>query len=297
VLNLNLIEKFKYINNPLCDSWSNLGDKEKDIIIQGRIERDAMSYADINRIIQQWKDSNIDEYNDHYLNMMKLIVEKLSFAGNVDILEIGPGTGELVGLLGDLFSPNATYTAMDIAQPFLDFIKEEKKHQLSKFKSVNFISGNFKDYSFEKKYDLIIICGSLHHMPFRMEIYKKLYELCNENAYVVLVDGRNRNFCPLTISRNIRKVLSPDFDILDHCHFLTEKEMKRIPHITDFALHNLYFSVPKPKKLFHYLYNFLYKNKYDNKYKFELNICKKMPAKYFATQMFVVLKKNSGDGS
>lgn len=297
MLNFNLIEKFKYINNPLCDSWSNLDDKAKGIIIHGRIERDAMSYADIDRIIRKWKESNIDEYNDHYLNMMKIIVEKLSFAGNVDILEIGPGTGELVGILVDLFSSNATYTAMDIAPPFLDFIKEAKKHHLGKFESVNFISGNFKDYSFEKKYDLIIICGSLHHMPFRMDIYKKLYDLCNENAYVVLVDGRNRSFCPLTISRNIRKTLSLDFDILDHCHFLTEKEMQYIPHITDFALHNIYFSVPKPKKLFHYLYNFLYKNKYDNKYGFELNICKKMPAKYFATQMFVVLKKNSGDGS
>lgn len=126
-----------------------------------------------------------------YEDMLAALVSTISFKKEKDInvMDLGCGTGTISLRIKQTF-PNAKITCLDVAENMLDICK----FRLSNYNDVTFCLGDFNNYTFNKKYDVIISSLALHHLvndTDKRMFYKKAYNSLNNmgifyNADVVL---------------------------------------------------------------------------------------------------------------
>lgn len=125
-----------------------------------------------------------------------------------NVLDAGCGTGEKAiycALLG------ANVDAIDISKTSIKIAKENAKKLNAK---VNFMVDSFEKFQPEKKYDLILCIGSLHHSSNPKENFKKIASLLAKNGRITL--GLYNLYGRLGI-RIVRKLL-----------WMNEKEWKKV---------------------------------------------------------------------
>jgi len=95
---------------------------------------------------------------------MRLATERGSRC-DVDILEVGCGTGELAFELAKI--AGARVTGVDRSRKFIDYASANYRHQ-----NLRFLVANFSDSSTcaaQGKYDYIVGNGILHHLYYRLD--------------------------------------------------------------------------------------------------------------------------------
>ncbi|MDD3159744.1 MAG: class I SAM-dependent methyltransferase [Candidatus ainarchaeum sp.] len=93
-----------------------------------------------------------------YIKWISQIFNKdLNFWKNKNVLELGCGTGELANSLA-LFGANVK--AIDLSKSSINKAKETSKKLNTK---INFLNENILKFKDNKKYDVVIALGSLHH--------------------------------------------------------------------------------------------------------------------------------------
>ena len=98
-------------------------------------------------------------YKDWMINHEKELVKFLKTSEFESILEFGAGFGRMSKVISENFNIN-TYDAFDISS---DQIQNAKKH--CKELSINFTVSSFEDFKSDKKYDIVLGCECLLHIP------------------------------------------------------------------------------------------------------------------------------------
>jgi SAM-dependent methyltransferase len=98
-------------------------------------------------------------YKDLMINHEKGLVKFLKTIEFGSVLEFGAGFGRITKVISENFNVD-TYDAFDISS---DQIQNAKKH--CKGLPVNFIVSSFNDFKSDKKYDVVIGCECLIHIP------------------------------------------------------------------------------------------------------------------------------------
>lgn len=104
------------------------------------------------------------------------LIEKY-FPEAKSVLEIGSGVGRLAQSLIEKYD----YTGIELMPKFVDYCK--KNFPLGKF-----LSGNFFDYKFDRKYDCILIpFTTINHFPFddQEKLIVKARSLLNTNGVII----------------------------------------------------------------------------------------------------------------
>jgi len=100
------------------------------------------------------------------------------------VLDIGAGTGLLSGFLKEKF-PKAELDLIDLSEKMLDVAKERLDDD-----SVNYIVADYTQYSFERKYDIVISSLSIHHLTDeeKRDLYATIYGILNDGGVFVNAD-------------------------------------------------------------------------------------------------------------
>lgn len=134
-----------------------------------------------------------------YEEMIEALISTIPFENNKDInvIDLGCGTGTISLKIKEKF-PNAKITCLDIAENMLNIAK----FKLSEFHDITFCLGDFNDYTFDKKYDVVVSSLALHHLVNNIDkkiFYEKVFKSLNDmgvfyNADVVLgSNSHNQN--------------------------------------------------------------------------------------------------------
>jgi 2-polyprenyl-3-methyl-5-hydroxy-6-metoxy-1,4-benzoquinol methylase len=122
-----------------------------------------------------------------------------------DVLDVGCGTG-LVSNLFAIHYPNSQLTAVDFSDS-IDYAREFAK--TNGIANVKWIKKDFLEFRTVKKYDLIICCGVLHHIPEYQQALAKLKGLLKPGGKLVLA-----------VYNKYGKILKKFFEIKYNSHTL-----------------------------------------------------------------------------
>jgi 2-polyprenyl-3-methyl-5-hydroxy-6-metoxy-1,4-benzoquinol methylase len=100
---------------------------------------------------------------------------------DIEVLDVGCGTG----LVSNLFAMkyNSNFTSIDFSDS-VDYAKDfAYKNEI---KNVTWIKDDFLNFSTDKKFDVIICCGVLHHIPEHEQALVKMKSMLKEDGILIL---------------------------------------------------------------------------------------------------------------
>jgi len=126
-----------------------------------------------------WEDLKFYEnqgIHNIYLREIDLVMQD-----NIDVLDVGCGTGLVSNLFANKYKSN--FTAVDFSDS-IDYARNFAKK--NKIKNVKWVKKDFLLFNPEKKYDVIICCGVLHHIPQYETALAKIKSLLKPNGKLIL---------------------------------------------------------------------------------------------------------------
>lgn len=115
------------------------------------------------------------------------LLEEIGIKQGDKILDVGCGTGRITSLLHS-FS-EGSITAIDISSKMIDIAKEKYKEE----EYATFIVGDFLNYSFQEKFDIIVIYNAYPHFLDKNALKEKLYENLNVGGKFAIVHSLSRH--------------------------------------------------------------------------------------------------------
>ena len=124
-------------------------------------------------------------FNKYKSYALKKDLQKIikNFSKEINILEIGPGTGYLLDHL-NFSKKKIQYLGIDHSSQMTKFLIKKYKKKYHKFKILNLSlkSNNTTKILKKKKFDLILGSSILHHFPKYEIVINKLFEHLNDNG-------------------------------------------------------------------------------------------------------------------
>lgn len=106
-------------------------------------------------------------------------------ADSPNILDLGAGTGILTSYVLK-HKPSSKVTLVDISEKMLEIARQ----RFSGNDNVEYIVGDYSNYSSPEKFDIIVSALSIHHLDdaIKKSIYDKCYSLLNPNGIFINAD-------------------------------------------------------------------------------------------------------------
>lgn len=191
-----------------------------------------------------------------------------------NVLEVGAGTGyytvEYSRLVGHV---DAIELVEDLIEKFRENIREKN------ISNIDIIKSDIDHFAGEKKYDCVIFISALHHIPFRMELFKKMADLLESGGEIILLEPHHN------VLRKLKIILQfynkRDFDFNPGHDFISRPEL-------EFYSKNIGAEL----KIFRTSSNrFFQKINNERRFKIETAIGKIFFLKNFQDSVFSVIKK------
>ena len=178
-------------------AWSILSENQKQLIrdVNSKYNVIREDYFDIKKFgVSRQKDG--ERWDTYDLNVLlknkvkgedaKYLLNALNKFQPKDVLEIGSGPG-LFSKLVYSFSSVRSLTINDINPYFLEYIIACEK-QSSSSKELKAISGNLINQDIKNDFDMIVIISSLHHIPERDLLLKKLERHLRKDGVMIICE-------------------------------------------------------------------------------------------------------------
>jgi 2-polyprenyl-3-methyl-5-hydroxy-6-metoxy-1,4-benzoquinol methylase len=105
-----------------------------------------------------------------------------NLSDNLSVLDIGCGTGLVSNLFASRY-PESQFTAIDFSDSIDYACNFANNHNI---KNIKWIKEDFLKYNTDKKFDVIICCGVLHHIPEYQLALEKIKKLLKPNGKLLL---------------------------------------------------------------------------------------------------------------
>ena len=132
---------------------------------------------------------NLLKYSTPYIELLdtlKLLINKhLPNPTNIDVLDVGAGTGNISKIIED---------SVDIERITKMVLVEPSKEMLSlartklKGRSIEFFSGTFEEYTTNNKFDLIVCIHALYLMPDPHSLIDRFSNYMDNDSLLVICD-------------------------------------------------------------------------------------------------------------
>jgi 2-polyprenyl-3-methyl-5-hydroxy-6-metoxy-1,4-benzoquinol methylase len=100
----------------------------------------------------------------------------------LEVLDIGCGTGLVSNTFATLY-PDSSFTGVDFSNS-IDYAKKISKE--NKLTNTKWVKEDFLKVKLNKKYDVVICCGVLHHIPQYQEALDKLKRLLKPGGTLMI---------------------------------------------------------------------------------------------------------------
>lgn len=109
------------------------------------------------------------------------IVNRLKELSGEEILDIGTGHGEFIGLLKQTLKNSDSFVGIDLNEKELK--KAEKEYgKIAEFKKMNAEKMEFPDNTF----DIVSIASSLHHLERPEKVLKEMFRVVKPQGYLII---------------------------------------------------------------------------------------------------------------
>jgi tRNA (cmo5U34)-methyltransferase len=131
-----------------------------------------------------------------YTKMINSMISSIPYdiSDEFKVLDLGCGTGNVTKAIKEKFN-NARVSCIDIAENMIQMAKMK----LANYEDINYYTGDFSDFDFEEKYDVIVSSLALHHIKSdndKKQFYRRIYEALKEGGILLNSDvvlGSNEN--------------------------------------------------------------------------------------------------------
>ncbi|PIS05186.1 MAG: hypothetical protein COT81_02505 [Candidatus Buchananbacteria bacterium CG10_big_fil_rev_8_21_14_0_10_42_9] len=167
------------------------------------------------------------------------------------ILDLGCGNGRLLDALTDT---KVNYTGLDISEPIIQAAKK-------RYPKAKFIVGDITNFSLPKKYDVIFLIASLHHIPspeLRLKVIQNAYHHLSGGGYIIMTNWnlRQGKYRRLYFASLLKKLLgqseldwrgvwvpfSAHGDVVNRYYYgFSKSSVKRLLHLAGFTVVQNYY--------------------------------------------------------
>jgi tRNA (cmo5U34)-methyltransferase len=143
-------------------------------------------------------DNTILKLIPFYNEMIDSMISTIPFEGSdqFEVLDLGCGTGNVSQAVKEKF-PNAKISCLDIAENMI----EMAKIKLANYNGIDYYIGDFSDFDFEKKYNIVVSSLALHHVKTdddKKKLYRRIFGVLRDggvflNSDVVLGSNESLN--------------------------------------------------------------------------------------------------------
>jgi tRNA (cmo5U34)-methyltransferase len=134
-------------------------------------------------------DNTILKLIPHYRDMIDSMISAIPYndSDRFNVLDLGSGTGNVSLALKQKFQ-YASISCIDIAENMI----EMAKLKLDNYNDIEYYTGDFSEFEFKRKYDVVVSSLALHHIRTdeeKKEFYSKIYELLNPGGIFLNSDS------------------------------------------------------------------------------------------------------------
>ncbi len=147
--------------------------------------------------------------------VMKIVCPLLAQNPELKILDIGCGTGQLIGEICKEY-PEVNYLGIDVAANMIDVAKSNNEGANIKFQICA-----VEEFGSEEIYDIIICTHAFPYFPDKGEMLKKISGLCKENGRVIIVNSSTNSVKDWLINLGLKTTTSK-------AQYLSIEEMKKL---------------------------------------------------------------------
>jgi tRNA (cmo5U34)-methyltransferase len=159
-------------------------------------------------------DEKILKIIPYYDEMIEALINSIPFneKDEIKVLDLGTGTGTIAKKVKEKF-PNSQVTALDLVEDMIEIAKIK----LEDYNNIEYIVGDFSNFDFKNKYDVILSSLAIHHIKEnkgKIELYEKIFNSLKENGVFYNADvilGTNEYSKNLN-GKIFRKNLEEKFD-------------------------------------------------------------------------------------
>ncbi len=147
--------------------------------------------------------------------VMKIILPLFEQKPDLKILDIGCGTGQLIGEIAKRYA-DVNYLGIDVAENMIEVARSK-----STGKGIEFRVCAVEDFQTEEIYDVIICTHAFPYFPDKMEVLKKMAKLCRGEGRIIIVNSSTNSIKDWLINLGLKTTTSK-------AQYLSIKEMKRM---------------------------------------------------------------------
>ena len=115
--------------------------------------------------------------------VLKILLPLLEKNGELKILDIGCGTGQLVKEISKSY-PKVNYLGIDVAENMISIAKESNEGE-----NINFLLCPIEHFQTDEKYDVVVCTHAFPYFPDKQEVLNKIALISKEGAQVILVNS------------------------------------------------------------------------------------------------------------
>ena len=118
------------------------------------------------------------------------ILKALKLQAGQNVADIGAGGGYFSLMFAEAVGKEGQVFAVDTNQEFLEFVKNAAKEKGANNIKTVLVTGNNLPLS-GKSLDLVFLRNVYHHLPNRVEYFKKLRELLKPNGRIAIIEYKS----------------------------------------------------------------------------------------------------------
>lgn len=234
--------------------WRNLSEEDKQIVKKANlwhnVERDDYKNPEKYGAGRIKGGETWDSKEDRLALLRgKILNDVLEKEKPETVLEIGPGPGFFTKLVCQK-KIIKRYVGLDIARSFLDYLSVRLSHLKSEKTgfSFEFLIGDFCQMDFKEKPDFILLISTAHHIPNRVELFRKLSSILKPGGAILSIDPSHYLPRKIHLLKRIpvylRKSYYSNIENLSTHSMLTLKEYKKIAESSGLSVSKEWYILP-----------------------------------------------------
>lgn len=138
--------------------------------------------ADVSQFVAMFEGESRVIYKERFA-----IVDALGLAPEMNVADVGAGTGLFTRLIAERVGPRGKVFAVDISEPMLEHIRTTSNE--AGLENVETILGGAKTTHLEpRSVDLVFVCDTYHHFEYPDEILASIHRALRPGGSLVIVD-------------------------------------------------------------------------------------------------------------
>ena len=176
-----------------------------------------MKYAAWEKLAHRYNTQWVQKYSliPTRREVKKLVLPLLEKNGDLKILDVGCGTGQLIGEISESY-PAVDYLGIDVAKNMIGVARQNNSGYRIRFENVS-----VDDFTCEEKFDVIICTHAFPYFPDKSGAMQKMSSLCKKGGRIIIVSASTNNPKDLFINMLVKTRTS-------RAKYLSIAQMKRL---------------------------------------------------------------------